>query len=165
MSVNPIIQAQFVDLYLGEGFADVKAWPAPARAESKCPRVGPHAQELLQICRQTLEELQDPEFAIVVDGVLLRVTQLEDAFNGGSVFVLRRSTAQVRSFEDIGYPSEVVSALMAPQLQGLILFCGDMATGKTSSAASLILARLQTLGGVASPSKIRRKPISAASMA
>ncbi|HHK4642229.1 TPA: twitching motility protein PilT, partial [Pseudomonas aeruginosa] len=107
-----------------------------------------HAQELLQICRQTLEELQDPEFAIVVDGVLLRVTQLEDAFNGGSVFVLRRSTAQVRSFEDIGYPSEVVSALMAPQLQGLILFCGDMATGKTSSAASLILARLQTLGGV-----------------
>ncbi|MEX6940393.1 twitching motility protein PilT, partial [Pseudomonas aeruginosa] len=82
----------------------------------------------------------------VVDGVLLRVTQLEDAFNGGSVFVLRRSTAQVRSFEDIGYPSEVVSALMAPQLQGLILFCGDMATGKTSSAASLILARLQTLG-------------------
>ncbi|WP_050954752.1 ATPase, T2SS/T4P/T4SS family, partial [Pseudomonas aeruginosa] len=67
---------------------------------------------------------------------------------GGSVFVLRRSTAQVRSFEDIGYPSEVVSALMDPQLQGLVLFCGDMATGKTSSAASLILARLQTLGGV-----------------
>lgn len=95
-----------------------------------------------------MEELQDPEFAIVVDGVLLRVTQLEDAFNGGSVFVLRRSTAQVRSFEDIGYPSEVVATLLNPQLQGLILFCGDMATGKTSSAASLILARLQTLGGV-----------------
>lgn len=149
MSVNPIIQAQFVDLYLGEGFADVKGLAGAGARRVEVPREWEsHAQELLQICRQTLEELQDPEFAIVVDGVLLRVTQLEDAFNGGSVFVLRRSTAQVRSFEDIGYPSEVVSALMAPQLQGLILFCGDMATGKTSSAASLILARLQTLGGV-----------------
>ncbi|EIU1666866.1 Flp pilus assembly complex ATPase component TadA [Pseudomonas aeruginosa] len=149
MSVNPIVQAQFVDLYLGEGFADVKGLAGAGARRVEVPREWEsHAQELLQICRQTLEELQDPEFAIVVDGVLLRVTQLEDAFNGGSVFVLRRSTAQVRSFEDIGYPSEVVSALMDPQLQGLVLFCGDMATGKTSSAASLILARLQTLGGV-----------------
>lgn len=33
MSVNPIIQAQFVGLYLGEGFADVKGL-AGSRAES-----------------------------------------------------------------------------------------------------------------------------------
>ncbi|EMM6372276.1 twitching motility protein PilT, partial [Pseudomonas aeruginosa] len=105
MSVNPIIQAQFVDLYLGEGFADVKGLAGVGARRVEVPREWEsHAQELLQLCRQTLEELQDPEFAIVVDGVLLRVTQLEDAFNGGSVFVLRRSTAQVRSFEDIGYP-------------------------------------------------------------
>ncbi|MCO2036169.1 twitching motility protein PilT [Pseudomonas aeruginosa] len=148
MSVNPIIQAQFVDLYLGEGFADVKGLAGASARRVEVPREWEsHAQELLQHCRQTLEELQDPEFAIVVDGVLLRVTLLEDAFSG-SVFVLRRSTAQLREFQEIGYPSEVVSALMDPQLQGLVLFCGEMATGKTSSAASLLLARLQELGGV-----------------
>ena len=136
MSVNPIIQAQFVDLYLGEGFADVKGLAGAGARRVEVPREWEsHAQELLQLCRQTLEELQDPEFAIVVDGVLLRVTLLEDAFSG-SVFVLRRSTAQLREFQEIGYPSEVVSALMDPQLQGLVLFCGEMATGKTSSAAS-----------------------------
>ncbi|MEV1314429.1 twitching motility protein PilT, partial [Pseudomonas aeruginosa] len=146
--MNPIIQAQFVDLYLGEGFADVKGLAGAGARRVEVPREWEsHAQELLQICRQTLEELQDPEFAIVVDGVLLRVTLLEDAFSG-SVFVLRRSSAQLREFQEIGYPSEVVSALMDPQLQGLVLFCGEMATGKTSSAASLLLARLQELGGV-----------------
>ncbi|MDF5962746.1 hypothetical protein P4055_00060 [Pseudomonas aeruginosa] len=120
MSVNPIIQAQFVDLYLGEGFADVKGLAGAGARRVEVPREWePHAQELLQICRQTLEELQDPEFVIVVDGVLLRVTLLEDAFSG-SVFVLRRSSAHLREFPEIGYPSEVVSALMDPQLQGLI---------------------------------------------
>lgn len=78
MSVNPIIQAQFVDLYLGEGFADVKGLAGAGARRVEVPREWEsHAQELLQICRQTLEELQDPEFAIVVDGVLLRVTLLE----------------------------------------------------------------------------------------
>ncbi|MCV6295933.1 hypothetical protein OFL38_32400, partial [Pseudomonas aeruginosa] len=164
VSVNPIIQAQFVDLYLGEGFADVKGLAGAGARRVEVPREWePHAQELLQHCRQTLEELQDPEFAIVVDGVLLRVTLLEDAFSG-SVFVLRRSTAQLREFQEIGYPSEVVSALMDPQLQGLVLFCGEMATGKTSSAASLLLARLQELGGWAAPSRTRRKPTSAVNM-
>ncbi len=92
MSVNPIIQAQFVDLYLGEGFADVKGLAGAGARRVEVPREWEsHAQELLQLCRQTLEELQDPEFAIVVDGVLLRVTLLEDAFSG-SVFVLRAAS-------------------------------------------------------------------------
>ncbi|HBO5914119.1 TPA: twitching motility protein PilT, partial [Pseudomonas aeruginosa] len=56
MSVNPIIQAQFVDLYLGEGFADVKGLAGVGARRVEVPREWEsHAQELLQLCRQTLE--------------------------------------------------------------------------------------------------------------
>ncbi|HBO3364837.1 TPA: twitching motility protein PilT, partial [Pseudomonas aeruginosa] len=46
MSVNPIIQAQFVDLYLGEGFADVKGLAGVGARRVEVPREWEsHAQE------------------------------------------------------------------------------------------------------------------------
>lgn len=60
----------------------------------------------------------------------------------GSVFVLCRPIIQSREFQEIGYPSEMVSALMDPQLQGLALLHDEVAAGKTSSITSLLPARL-----------------------
>ena len=49
----------------------------------------------------------------------------------------------------LGFPREVAQALLDPGLRGLVLICGDMGTGKTSKAASLIVERLTRHGGIA----------------
>lgn len=89
----------------------------------------------------------DPEFALIEDGVVLRVTQLLD-LNGKPVFVLSKSSVQIRPLDMLGLPDTLQNALMTDTVRGLIFICGEMGTGKTSSAASLVKARLETWGGL-----------------
>lgn len=143
-----ITAADFVDLYLGDDFADVKGLQGAGSRRVPVPDSWAAEIEALRLqCQSAYLEGQDPEFALVVDGVILRVTQLDNAFSG-SVFVLRKSNAEIRDFNLLGFSQEVVDALLAPNLQGLVLICGDMATGKTSTAASLIVERLKRHGGI-----------------
>lgn len=144
-----ITSADFIDLYVGEDFADVKGLAGAGELRVPVPAAWEDEVEALrQRCKQVYHEGLDPEFSIVIDDVLLRVTQLEQAFDG-SIFVLRKSSAQIRDFAELGFPEAVVQAVMAQDLRGLVLICGDMATGKTSTAASLLVARLREHGGVA----------------
>lgn len=143
-----ITSAEFIDLYLGCDFADVKGLRGAASSRVAVPDAWlDEVNALREQCHAAYQEGQDPEFALVVNEVILRVTQLDNAFSG-SVFVLRKSSAQIRDFNGLGFPDEVSSALLAPDLRGLILICGDMATGKTSTAASLIVERLKRHGGI-----------------
>lgn len=144
-----ITAADFVDLYLGDDFADVKGLQGAGSRRVSVPSPWADEVETLRLqCQSAYQKNQDPEFALMVDGVILRVTQLDNAFSG-SIFVLRKSNAEIRDFNLLGFPQEVVDALLAPNLQGLVLICGDMATGKTSTAASLIIERLKRHGGIA----------------
>lgn len=143
-----ITAADFIDLYLGDDFADVKGLQGAGSRRVLVPAPWAEEIEALRLqCQSAYQEGQDPEFALVVDGVILRVTQLDNAFSG-SIFVLRKSNAEIRDFNLLGFPQEVVNALLTPNLQGLVLICGDMATGKTSTAASLIVERLKRHGGI-----------------
>lgn len=143
-----ITAAEFIDLYLGDDFADVKGLQGAGARRVPIPVAWEdEANTLRQQCQAAYQEGQDPEFALVVDGVILRVTQLDNAFSG-SIFVLRKSSAQIRDFNLLGFPQEVANTLLAANLQGLVLICGDMATGKTSTAASLIVERLKRHGGI-----------------
>lgn len=143
-----ITATDFVDLYLGDDFADVKGLQGAGSRRVPVPDSWTAEIEALRLqCQSTYLEGQDPEFALMVDGVILRVTQLDNAFSG-SVFVLRKSNAEIRDFNLLGFPQEVVDALLAPNLRGLVLICGDMATGKTSTAASLVVERLKRHGGI-----------------
>lgn len=147
--MSVISEAQFVDLYLGVDFCDVKGLDGASAHYIEAPATWQVALETLRLrCNERFAADQDPEFSIIEDGVVLRVTQLLDA-HGQTVFVLNKSNAIIRDFQYLGFPDEVVAALLNKQQRGLVMFCGESGTGKTSSAASLVVARLQACGGIA----------------
>src|SRR5690606_1382470 len=102
--------------------------------------------EIRKRCKATLEENGDPEFSISYEGVLFRVTQLPGI--EGDVFFLRRSYAEIRKPEKLGIPGLVLDAWRDRDLRGLVLICGEMKNGKTSSAAGLVVDRLNQFGGL-----------------
>jgi len=144
-----ITQANFVDLFLGPDFSDVKGLDSSgSRRESAPAAWGTELQALREQCQAKSIEFGDPEFSLVQDGIVLRVTQIKDAFSE-DVFIIRKSNAQIRPFHMLGFPESLATAMLNDQVRGLVIFCGEMGTGKTSSAASLIAARLQACGGTA----------------
>lgn len=144
-----ITEASFVDLYLGDTFSDVKGLDGATTRRVEAPVEWTSEIAALKArCQTHVRELADPEFALIEDGVVLRVTHIRDAY-GGEVFILRKSNAQIRPFGLLGFSEDVHDALLDDATRGLVLFCGEMGTGKTSSAASLIAARLKACGGIA----------------
>jgi len=145
--VSAISEANFVDLYLGAGFADVKGLPGqPTRAPA------PHdwkaeIDQLRERCQEHFNKTQEPEFSLILDGAVYRVTQLQD-LHAQSLFVLSKSAVQILPLDDLGLPDELHQSLLNPAIRGLIFICGEMGSGKTSSAASIVAARLKALGGM-----------------
>src|SRR5690606_10186105 len=95
-----------------------------------------------------LDRTSEPEFALQYDDINYRVTNITDV-DGQAIFVLRRPTASLRPIEQVGLAPAIVSRLLRPALPGLIVVCGKTGAGKTSTAASLIKARMERYGGVA----------------
>ncbi|WP_430446230.1 MAG: ATPase, T2SS/T4P/T4SS family [Pseudomonas piscis] len=146
--MSTISEATFVDLYLGDGFADVKGLPDhPPRA----PAPGEWLEEiqvLRERCHEHYTATQEPEFSLIHEGVVFRVTQLSD-LNNKSLFVLSKSAVKILPLDDLGLSDELHDTLLSQALRGLIFICGEMGSGKTSSAASLVKARLEKWGGMA----------------
>ncbi|OWJ89364.1 twitching motility protein PilT [Pseudomonas sp. A46] len=146
--VSLIAQANFVDLFLGETFCDVKGLhgaatprvPAPAQWEDE-------VAELRQRCRTTYAQHGEPEFSVTLEDVMLRVTKVTDV-NLQDVFFVRRSSAQIRKLDDLGFPDHVLNAWRSQELRGLVLVAGEMANGKTSTAAGMVVDRMQRHGGL-----------------
>ncbi|WP_248915983.1 ATPase, T2SS/T4P/T4SS family [Pseudomonas moorei] len=145
--MSVISEAEFVDLYLGDGFADAKGLPGQARRVEAPAEWRADLERLRKQCAEKYAATLDPEFALLEDGVVLRVTQLVD-LNGKPVFVLSKSSVQIRPLDMLGLPDHLQNALMSDTVRGLIFICGEMGAGKTSSAASLVKARLETWGGI-----------------
>lgn len=140
---------EFVDLYLGLAYADMKAQPGTNATRVPIPEAYlAEVAAVRQRCAQMHESQQEPEFALLHDDTLYRVTVMVD-LRAEPVYFLRRMAAQIRAMERLAMPASLKEFLMEPNSQGLTLFCGDMASGKTSSAASLLSARLQAHGGLA----------------
>jgi len=147
--MSRITEANFVDLYLGDGFSDVKGLDG---AETKKVSAPPEwAEDLVRLkdqCSALFAEFQDPEFSLIEDGVVLRVTQIVDAM-GKEVFAIAKAKPKIMQFDLLGLPDDLVHTLLNEAARGLVIFCGEMGAGKTSSAASLVLARLKGSGGIA----------------
>lgn len=147
--MSRITETEFVDLYLGEGFSDVKGLSGVVTKTVAAPLEW--ADDLAQLraeCSARFAELQDPEFSIIQDGVVLRVTQLVDP-SGKEVFAISKAKATIRQFDLLGFSDNLVTLLLDDASRGLVIFCGEMRAGKTSSAASLVVARLIECGGIA----------------
>nr|WP_256354538.1 ATPase, T2SS/T4P/T4SS family [Pseudomonas reactans] len=79
--------------------------------------------------------------------MLLRVTKVID-INSQDVFFVRKSSAEIRKIEDLVFPEYVINAWRQPNLRGLVLIAGEMANGKTSTAAGLAVDRMMHHGGL-----------------
>jgi twitching motility protein PilT len=142
--------SNFVDLILGATYCDVKNLEGATLPRVPAPDAwASEVIELRQQCKEILAEFGDPEFVCTIDGsVKLRVTQMVD-INQEDVFFIRRTNHKIFRAADLGLPRPVLEAWRAPELRGLVLITGEMGHGKTATAASLIVDRLEHLGGLA----------------
>lgn len=139
----------FVDLYLGVDYADLKATPGSHAARSSIPQeLAAEVAEVRRLCADMAEKQGEPEFALLHEDVLYRVTLMKD-LRAQPVYFLRRMAASLRPISRLGLPGGLLNYLMQAGTRGLILFAGETGAGKTSSAASLLSARLQQHGGLA----------------
>ncbi len=146
--MSELSEAKFVDLYLGDGFADVKGLLGQPTRVSVPNEWKEEVEELRALCQGHFEATDEPEFSLIFHGLVYRVTQLLD-LNAKPLFVLNRSAVKIIPIDDIGLPENILEDMLRPTLRGLVYICGEMGTGKTSTAASMLAARLSRLGGVA----------------
>lgn len=138
----------FVDMYVGEDFCDVKGWPEAETPRAPAPLdISPSADELRALLLSSFEEHGQPEFALAIDNLNFRVTAMLDVKHR-HVFVLRRSNAVIRPLAEIGLPPLVVNHVIHRATRGLVLISGDFGAGKTSTAASMMRSRVQALGEI-----------------
>src|SRR5260363_303075 len=113
MNTQKISALEFVDLYIGEEYCDIKGLAGASASRVGAPdELKDQINALRQQCQVIYRAQQEPEF----------------------VFILRRSCAQIRPLATLGLAPHVMRALLEPQTRGLILIAGEMGTGKTSTA-------------------------------
>lgn len=148
-AVGRLADSLFKDLYISKSFADVKGLAGASDSRTAAPQCWESEIEALRrLCFESLERKGLPEFAVIQDKVVYRVTHLEGNETGG-VFVLRRSEAQIRDPRGLGISRRAVDVVLDPKAVGLVLVVGAMGAGKTSTAASFVVERLKLHGGTA----------------
>lgn len=148
MISSVLSKIKFVDLYIGEEYCDIKGLEGSSDSRASAPlHLKDAIADLRKHCKEVYAEQEEPEFSVVVDDVLFRVTAMTDVMNK-DVFILRRSTAEIRSLDKIGLNPVLARFALDPQTRGTILCVGDMAAGKTSTIASMYKERLERLGGI-----------------
>jgi len=144
-----ITQMEFVDLYLGEDYALFKGLKGSRNLSDPVPsEFAPELVELRQKCRFYHGHEKDPEFSLVIDEIMFRITVVREV-SGQTVFILRRASATIRPLKSIGISPVFLRELLAPRLEGMVIVTGQTGAGKTSTASSILDARLQRIGGVA----------------
>lgn len=139
----------FVDLFLGQDFCEVQG---AASDPDNVTRLRPFPDDALAAnlrlrCRQEFEIRSTPEFGLRIGDVAYRITVMEKG-DGLLEFSLRKSSASLRKFAELGLAPNAVRTVMDPGLTGLVLIVGASGSGKTSTALSLVVERLRRFGGV-----------------
>ncbi|TXI79811.1 MAG: twitching motility protein PilT [Cupriavidus sp.] len=139
----------FLDLYLHPKVALLKNLGGSARGVDVAP-AGIKAQldGILARCRTAYGETRIPEFSLVEDSRLYRVTAQED-HSGDVLFVLRQFERTLKPFRELGLPRHAAVNLLSDKLKGLVLFAGEPGVGKSTSMFSTVVQRLHRSGGVA----------------
>lgn len=132
----------FSDLYIPDdhpeqGFMYPGAAPIP-------PEMRPLVDSLLKIARA-----EGKDYAAKYGDILFRGHRKQTV--EGVVHIFRRSPTRIRTLEETGIPSAVISEMRSPRLLkgGLVLICGQPGNGKSTTCAALLVDRLTKFGGVA----------------
>jgi len=104
------------------------------------------ATELRLLCDALAAESATGEFAVRHGGVCYRAATLSSMSE--KIYVLRRFPTEIPQLKTLGLHPGYVSKLMQPKLSGMIVVAGTFGQGKTTTASSIISARLARHGGV-----------------
>jgi Tfp pilus assembly pilus retraction ATPase PilT len=138
----------FADLYIGNDWADVIGLEGALERKPVPPQYLGEIDDIRAQCGEIERETASEEFSIRRSGVLLRVTCFANP-DGLTTYILRQPQATIMPFEIVGFGESDMEFLLREDLRGLVLFSGDMRSGKTTAAASLVAARLKSHGGIA----------------
>ena len=137
----------FGDLYIGPDWADVVGLNGDAERIEVPQKFAADVEVLRRQCLDMTRQGASDEFSIRRgERQLLRVTSFLST-EGSAVYVVRRPEATILPLEQVGFGRYTIEYLLNPALRGLVLFSGEMRSGKTSAAASFTRARLARLGG------------------
>ncbi|MDK9702579.1 MAG: ATPase, T2SS/T4P/T4SS family [Sulfuritalea sp.] len=137
----------FSDIYLGQGASWLAGVPGKLDPVPTPPECASELAEIRAKCDAFVAENHKEEFAIRPRDVAYRVSVLKSL--NEVVYVLRRFPEEVPKLDDLGLHPGYVEKLMEPRLTGLLVISGAFGQGKTTTASSVICARLSKYGGVA----------------
>lgn len=138
---------EFSDVYLGREASWLAGVPMKLDPVPAPPGCAAELAELRERCDRYAEDTKKEEFTVRAAGITYRVALLRSLTE--TVYVLRRFPAEVPDLTSLGIHPRYVERLMSAHLTGLVVVAGAYGQGKTTTASSLIAARLGRFGGVA----------------
>lgn len=134
-------------------FSDLLLLPDDARLKG-CPGAGPQLVPVPGDCaaevaglRASLKERVQSAMRHRHNGITYRAARIDDV-DGQQAWFLRRLADAVPDFDSLGLLPRLSEWLLAPeQRQGLVLFSGPQASGKTTAASAYVAGRLALYGG------------------
>lgn len=140
-------ELQFTDIYLGEKDSFLAGVPGTLDPVPAPDAVSLELMALRQACKTKRDESKQGEFGVSHGGITYRAAVLNATSE--EVFVLRRFPDQVPPVEKLGINGKIIEHLLTPRLTGLVCISGSFGQGKTTTASSILTARLAQFGGVA----------------
>ncbi|MDR2504231.1 MAG: type IV pilus twitching motility protein PilT [Deltaproteobacteria bacterium] len=148
----PLADYSFSDLILAE--SSPESWffkGTPDHGQALAPVDMSLMEDLhtLVLVLKTSYESKDPSLSlrVVFQNIAFRAAMYNDICLG-RIFFLRRLPEVIPDFDALNLPRQITSWLLQKEnSKGLLLFSGAQVSGKTTSAAAFIAARLKTYGG------------------
>ncbi|MEW5890659.1 MAG: ATPase, T2SS/T4P/T4SS family [Pseudomonadota bacterium] len=136
----------FSDIYLGESASLLGGVPGMLDPVPAPPECREELAQLRKACGEFVQRHGKQEFAIREGGTAYRVSVLRSLTE--TVYVLRRFPSSVPDLSTLGIHPGYVELMMQPGLAGLLVIAGAYGQGKTTTASSVICARVAKYGGV-----------------
>lgn len=146
MIATTLREADFIDLYLGEDYAEIKGMVGATGFLVPVP--APLMDDVRQLHKRCTDQHRDAgrnEFSCFYDQRLYRATVSQDLF-GRTDMVLRQTPASIPAFSDVPLSTPLRRSVELPGASGLFLIAGEMGAGKTSTAAAVLRHRIAHTG-------------------
>ncbi|HEB4876199.1 TPA: Flp pilus assembly complex ATPase component TadA [Kluyvera ascorbata F0526] len=148
MTATALSEIDFIDLYLGEDYAEIKGMVGATRLLIPVPTpLTADVQALRALCERQHQESGRNEFSCFHDGRLYRATVSRDLL-GRIGMVLRQTPAVLPDFSLLPLSTPLRRSVDHPGATGLILIAGEMGAGKTTSAAAILSRRIAVTGNL-----------------
>lgn len=148
MTATALREVDFIDLYLGEDYCEIKGLVGASHFLIPVPDcLSPDVQLLRALCERKHQETGRNEFSCFHDGRLYRATVSQDLL-GRTDLVLRQTPASIPAFEDIPLSTPLRKSVELPGAAGLVLIAGEMGAGKTTTAAAILSRRIAVTGNL-----------------